>query len=59
MLTFYFTCPAESILDIIDSAVVKEAGIRHVNADIQLVLKCSRLKGKTAEDVEVAIELDV
>ncbi|KAG8071991.1 hypothetical protein GUJ93_ZPchr0006g42230 [Zizania palustris] len=47
------------ILDIIDDAVVKEAGIRHVNVVAQLALKCLRNKGEDRPRmVEVAIELE-
>uniref|UniRef100_A0A0D9VJV3 Protein kinase domain-containing protein n=1 Tax=Leersia perrieri TaxID=77586 RepID=A0A0D9VJV3_9ORYZ len=60
-LTSHFTTLAQEnrILDIIDSTLVKEAGIRHVNAVAQLALKCLRLKGEDRPRmVEIAIELE-
>lgn len=60
-LASHFTTLAvqNRLLEIVDCAVVKEAGIRHVNVVAQLALKCLRLKGdERPRMVEIAIELE-
>uniref|UniRef100_A0A0D9W8X9 Protein kinase domain-containing protein n=1 Tax=Leersia perrieri TaxID=77586 RepID=A0A0D9W8X9_9ORYZ len=60
-LASHFTSLAEQnrLQEIVDSIVVKEAGMRHVNVVSQLILKCLKLKGEERPGmVEVAIELE-
>lgn len=60
-LALHFSClfHQHRLLEIVDSQVAEEAGMRHVKTVAQLALRCLRLKGEERPRmIEVAIELE-
>lgn len=60
-LALHFSClfHQHRLLEIVDSQVAEEAGMRHVKTVAQLAFRCLRLKGEERPRmVEVAIELE-